>query len=103
MTIEKLIDLTDKFNNYDIVLLCETWLKSNHYYDMNIQGFKSLSVQRSQTNQRAKRGSGGLICYMKNKIEEGIAHITCTTHCEDRLWFKVSTSFFDFDRDIYLA
>lgn len=36
LTIDKLIEHVDHFKKFDIILLCETWLKSQHPYDMNV-------------------------------------------------------------------
>ena len=59
LTTDKLIDQIDYFNNFDIILLCETWLKPDHPYDMNIKEFESICISQSSTNRKAQRGSGG--------------------------------------------
>ena len=102
---DKLIDNIEYFTNYDIVLLSETWLKPNHPYNMNIQGYTSVCLPRSCTNRNAKRGSGGLMCYIKNEIKEGIEFLNsaCYNFSEDRLWIKLSAIYFGFVKDLYVC
>ena len=54
LTIEKLIKLIDDLRKYDITVLCKTWLKSLNSYDMNIRGYKAVSVLRARTNRKSK-------------------------------------------------
>ena len=98
-----MIDQVDNFRKYDIFLLCETWLKPQHPYDMNIHGFKCINVCRPQSNKRAKRDSGGLMCYIRKEIEEGIEHVICAKNSEDRLWLKLQANFFGFEKDVFLC
>ena len=88
------------FNEFDIILLCETWLKPNHPYDMNIKDFDSICISRSGTSRKAKRGSGGLMCYFRKEIKEGIEGLQ---RSEDRLWIKLCANFFGLDKDLYLC
>ena len=78
------------FNEFDIILLCETWLKPNHPYDMNLKDFDSICISRSGTSRKAKRGSGGLMCYFRKEIKEGIEYIAGLERSEDRLWIKIN-------------
>ena len=103
LSTDKLIEQIDHFKNFDIILLCETWLKPQHPYDMNIQGYKSINITRSPTNVKAKRGSGGLMCYIKKEIEEGVNNVPCEKCSEDRLWLKLDAVFFGLDKDVYLC
>ena len=58
---------------------------------------------RTLTNKRAKRRSGGLICYIKDVISDGIQQIDGTIKHEDRLWLKLNSSFFGFSSDLFLC
>ena len=69
LTSKKFIYLFDYFTKYDIILLCETWLKPNHRYNMDIKEYKLISTYRSQLHHKAKRGSGGLMCYIKEEFQ----------------------------------
>ena len=102
LTSKKFIYLFDYFTKYDIILLCETWLKPNHRYNMDIKGYKLISTYRSQLHHKAKRGSGGLMCYIKEEFQEGVEYITCNKTSEDRIWIKLSSNFFGFLKDVYL-
>ena len=105
LTINKLIDNIEHFNDFDIILLSETWLKPNHLYDMNIQGYTSVCLSRACTNRNTKRESGGLMCYIRNEIKEGIEYVnsSCNNLSEDRLWINLSANYFGFDKDLYLC
>ena len=70
---------------------------------MNIHGFKCINVCRSRSNKRAKRGSGGLTCYIREEINEGIEHVNCAKTSEDRLWIKLQADFFGLDKDVFLC
>jgi exonuclease III len=70
---------------------------------MNIQGYKSINITRSRTNIKAKRGSGGLMCYIKNEIEEGVTNVPCNKCSEDRLWLKLDANFFGLYEDLFLC
>ena len=90
---------------YDIILLSKTWLKPNHPYNMNLQGYTSVCLSQSCTNKKAKRGSGGLMCYIRNEIKEGIEFLNslCSNNSEDRMWIKLSANYFGFDKDMYMC
>ena len=52
---------------------------------------------------RLRRGSGGLICYIKKEIEEGVKNVPCNKCLEDRLWLKLDADFFGLDEDVFLC
>ena len=69
------LKLTDYFSEYDIILLLiETWIKLDLPLTFDIPGYKSIIKCRPKSNSKAKRGSGGLICCIKNEYLEGIQH-----------------------------
>ena len=99
------MDQVENFSDFDMVLLSETWLKPNHSYDMNIPGYNSVCLSRLCTNIKARRGSGGLMCYIRNGIKEGIEILNpkCNNFSEDRLWIKLCANYFSFEKDLYLC
>ena len=66
--LEKANDLMNYFFKYDVILLNETWIKSSSDLDYNIPEFKMIMQCRVKSNVKAKRASGGLICYIMEKI-----------------------------------
>ena len=100
---DKLINNVEYFNSYDI-LSSETWFKPNHPYNMNLRGYTSLCLSWSCTNKKAKRGSGDLMCYIRNEIKEGIEYLnsSCNNLSAGWLWIKLRASYFGFDRLVYV-
>ena len=39
---DKLTELINFFNGYDIIFICETWLKPNHPYGSDLRDFESI-------------------------------------------------------------
>ncbi len=83
LTVNKLISLSETINQYDIIFFYETWLKPNYPFNLNVQGYKSHSVCRKQTNRKSKRGSGGLLCYIKEEIANGVHFVDTESYSED--------------------
>ena len=54
----------------------------------------------SMHKQKCKRGSGGLMCYIRNEIKGGIEYVnsTCNNLSEDRLWIKLITTYLVFTK-----
>ena len=76
----------------------------NPDYTLNfeIPGYNMITLYRSPTNKKAKRRSGGLVCYIKDEIVEGIRQIDDIIRNEDRLWLKLNSRFFGFPSDLFL-
>jgi len=59
-------ELQTEFNNLDVILLCKTWIKEDYQYSNELKNYESYKISRMKyRNKRAKRGSGGLLCYIK--------------------------------------
>ena len=57
-------------NKYDILFLCETWLKDDNYIEIN--GFvKLLSLNRD--NNIGTRNEGGLAIFCRSYLIDGIS------------------------------
>ena len=60
------------------------------------EGWISFPLPTYNINPRAKRGSGGLLCYVHRSIEEGVVHLSDLNSSEDRIWFKLKSYFLAF-------
>ena len=67
----------------------------------NLNGYSNIC--RLKTNKRAKRGSGGLLIFMKEEITQGIEVIGSRLKSDDRIWLKLCARFFDRKTDVYLC
>ena len=56
---------------YDIIFLTESWL--NYDSEIHIPGFDCFNFYRKFKHRRAKRKSGGIICFIKQCVSSGIS------------------------------
>ena len=54
-------------------------------------------------SRKAKRGSGGLLCYIRSELSEGISPIDHLSPQEDRIWLRLNAAFFGFSRDVLIC
>jgi len=90
---DKLIDVAEYLNHFDIIMLSETWLRPNSPYNWNMNDYLLHSINRLSTNKNGQRGSGGLLCYYRKEIMDGIEFINGLEHT-DRLWVKLEIFMF---------
>ena len=78
------------FDDYDIILLSETWL--NNSYDSNLIKRKGFELFRQDRDQKINKRGGGLAAYVKSEIAlhttimDNICNITC---CLEQFWLIV--------------
>ena len=84
---------------YDIVFATETWCIKNS--NIEIEGYTSFSCPRPKSCKRAKRDSGGLVIYCKNKVASGIK--LAKFNDKGIMWIKFEKIFFSLDSDIYFC
>ena len=84
------------------MLLCETWLKQDTLHNLNISDYKILNVTRNVA-RKAKRGSGGLLCYIRSNLMEGITPMNNLSQSTDRIWLKLDAAFFGYNKDLFLC
>ena len=84
-------------SNHDIIFFSECW--SNRHSKLKLEGYERVCKHRKR-RKRARRDSGGLVCFFKKNIWKGIT--CCTWSYEDGLLFKLDKIFFGFENDIYL-
>ena len=63
-----------------------------------VQEYSYINKPRSLINKRAKRGSGGILLYINDKIGQNVDSISS----EDRIWIKYRDSS-SRDNDIYIC
>jgi len=89
--------MLDYLKHFDIIFLSETWTNPLSKVDMN--GYVCVSKHRRR-RKRAKRDSGGLICYIKSNFKKGI--IAMDWDFEDGLVMRLDKQCFGFNENVFL-
>ena len=92
-------DFLEYIQTYDILFLTEAW--NNQYTNSNIQGYSVHSGPRPRCSKRAKRDSGGIVIYCKNKLSNGIEFVKMDNR--GIVWLKMKKTFFNFENDQYFC
>ena len=71
----------------DIFCVVETFLRDNESF--NIDGFTYFSQNRNNIHKRAKRGSGGVGIFVRNRLFEMFTVTVLDETVEDILWLKL--------------
>ena len=69
----KLDEVYIRFNEFDLICLCETWTNSSYTDEMlAINGYKLFRLDRDQCKdmEQAKKRGGGIAIYIKNELSE---------------------------------
>ena len=105
LTVDKLIDIQSCIQQLDFVALLETWLKPGNMYNLSLDGFEVHCLNRESLSRKARRGSSGIVVYIRKEIARGV-QIVCDGNLEqleDRVWFRLDKIFFGLEEDIYLG
>ena len=86
-------------NNYDIILLTETW--TSNLSNIHINGYESFNCPRLKCNKKAKRDSGGIAIYYKQYLSNHIELMKCNQ--VGIVWLKLSKQFLCVDNDAYFC
>ena len=78
---------------YDIVLMCETWIGKNTTCNLEIRGFQCEHIFGTRS-QNAKRGrySGGIAVYFKKELQNNVQVIEKSA--QGFLWLKIKGELF---------
>ncbi len=76
------------FFDQDLVCLTETWMKPSETQNLEVRGFTCINKPRSRINKRAKRGSGGILLYIRDMILSSV-EILNDPDVDDRIWIKL--------------
>ena len=87
---------------YDIVLMCETWIGKNTTCNLEIPGFQCEHIFGTRS-QNAKRGrySGGIAVYFKKELQNYVQVIEKSA--QGFLWLKIKGELFCFDEDVFFC
>ena len=88
----------EALSKHDIVLLAETHCGQNN--SLSLPGFYIHQNQRLKT-PGAPKTFGGLAICVKNSIKNGVKFLSPTT--TEISWIKLCKSFFNLDKDIFMA
>lgn len=92
-------ELNHIFSNSDIILLTETW--TNELSDLHYDGFQSFVLHRTLKKANAKRDSGGIAIFIRDKYVSSDTLIF--EEEDDILWVKISGNLFNLDKDLYIC
>ena len=84
----------DVINNFDFVILCETWTRSNV---VEVRRFRSVTQDATQS-RKGGRDSGGIVLLYKNTFHEWISIVKKSCNF---LWFKIEKDYAKTVKDIY--
>ena len=92
--------LLETVNNYDIIILTETWLPENK--TIEIDGYSNnvnLNIYRKK-QKRERKCSGGIAVIVKNNLIKGVSMIKKNSNI---IWLKLRKSFFNMEQDIFIG
>ena len=90
-------DFLQYINGYDILIFNETWGSKNSVY--KIEGYCSPFVKYRKKRRNAKRDSGGVACFFKNHVKDGISEILW--NFEDGIIMKLDKTFFCLEDHVF--
>lgn len=88
--------------NYDIVLLGETWLNKNTIINCDIQGFECEHLfARKSLGTRKGRYSGGISIYFKSSLKNYIKIVEKSPY--GLIWLKIDSKILKSDSDLFIC
>ena len=90
-------DFVTLCESYDIILLSETW--TNIYSDLSVRGYECV-VKHRDRKRKAKRDSGGLVCFFRESIFKGVTREPWDF--EDGMCFKLNKNYFGWEDDLFI-
>ncbi len=105
LTVDKLVDIQSHISQFDFVVLLEAWLKPGNMYNLSLAGYEVHCFNRETLNCKARRGSGGIVVYIRKEIAQGVQLVQDNgiEQMEDRVWFMLDKDFFGLEKDLYLG
>ena len=91
------VDFIKYIKGYDVIILSECW--TNKFSKLDLEGYSYFSKHRPR-RKKAKRDSGGLVCYLKNDIYKGVNNIDWDY--EDGMVLNFNKVFFGYRDNIYV-
>ena len=87
-------EFLDVINNFDFVILCETWTRSNV---VEVRGFRSVTQDATQS-RKGGRDSRGIVLLYQDTFHDWISIVKNTCNF---LWFKIENAYAKTVKDIY--
>ena len=72
---------------FDMICLCETFLRNDD--DIHIDGYRCFKKNRSNIHDRARRGSGGVACLIREELLSVLEVSILDDSVDDILWIKL--------------
>ena len=85
---------------YDINIILESWKGIDQTY--NLSEYKFFQKCRKK-KKGSRRFSGGIVVFYKSMIHKGITEMRDITLSDNRLWFKLDKTFFNWNKDLYIC
>ena len=90
-------EMNARFNDFDVLCFCETWLNASYNDQLiNMQGFKIYRLDREKGDSRNKSGKlkrgGGLIFYVKKDLAKYVTIIERISSIKgdiEQLWIHI--------------
>ena len=86
-------------SRYDVLIFTETWASATSH--LEIKGHSYFNCPRPKYNFSAKRNSGGIIVYYKDKYRSRIS--LSKSDCKGMMWCKFDKESFNSEKDVYLC
>ena len=86
-------------SRYDVLIFTETWASATSH--LEIKGYSYFNCPRLKYNFSAKRNSGGIIVYYKDKYRSCIS--LSKSDCKGMMWCKFDKESFNSEKDVYLC
>ena len=91
-------ELRSIFQNNDFVLMTETW--ADEFSDLSVDGFKLISLNRTERKQSAKRNSGGIALYIRDSFYEYCTLLERSG--DDIICIKIDKQILNLPNDLYV-
>ena len=102
LTPSKLRKLHSMFISFGIIFITESWFHIEKYFPFILPGFVCHNFCRRSVHRRAKRGSGGLVVFVRNSLVEFV-EVAIRDDVEDRVWLSLSGPLLNSPKDVYLC
>ena len=95
-------DFLSYVNDYDILLLQETWINSKINLNLNLNGYFCHHIFGTKS-PGAKKGrySGGISVYAKNYLKDKLEIVE--KNSTGLLWIKLTSELFSFNEDVFIC
>ncbi|MES9881010.1 MAG: reverse transcriptase domain-containing protein [Sedimenticola sp.] len=93
------LDFLDLITKYDILFFTETWTGATA--NVQINGFHEITCNRPKCSKRAKRDSGGIVIYCKNKLSDNLKVVKLDE--KGIVWLKLPKEDFKMQNDVYFC